>query len=596
MEEGAISITKALWGKCVGVNGNTQKVNGDLTKVCYVRGLSDAAHLLLKNIAHTCRKLPGTQETRRLMRFMTQAYRIRYGTAIFITFSPDESHNLLMVRLSRTRRSDPVWQSEKREGCQRFADWKHPEVRTPSKESAVFSLSVDDVTRAVPTYDQRRKILATDSLASVEGFRVMVQLTLEHLFGIHYCPNCPSCNSCSNSSVPCQDLFGSSARAEGGIFGRVDAVFTSIEAQKSTGSLHAHSQVVIQCLHQHNPMWEIAAKLEEDFIRTKGVIFKEYLQYKAHVCRQVYCSDRETLDERLDIVESQWPEYTAATDLMGSPSYLEGSPYDFCDFCPSTDPSAFVAEGQAWLKSFLEEDVEELQMMKQHHVHLLNPETNKREPLPSCRGKANPKVCKANFPRFRWLVERTVVLCRGILKQMGLPARGKKCQLGGMHGPFSHESLNATHPAMLGAHRCNSDVQLPYRFPIMPETHCCEDPTCLQYSEKLMIEAMQVAQDAQAGYACDYCTKRQPMAFNECKECVKGHQKLAMDLKQESLNRIGKRHAQRIVSDAQNKAIVRAQVDNTNLRAYARTSDVTCAESINTCQTVSFLDIITWTS
>ena len=45
--------------------------------------------------------------------------------------------------------------------------------------------------------------------------------------------------------------FGSNGTPEGGILGRVDAVYTSIEAQTSTGSLHAHSQVVVQCLHQH---------------------------------------------------------------------------------------------------------------------------------------------------------------------------------------------------------------------------------------------------------------------------------------------------------------------------------------------------------
>ena len=33
-----------------------------------------------------------------------------------------------------------------------------------------------------------------------------------------------------------------------------------------------------------------------------------------------------------------------------------------------------------------------------------------------------------------------------------------------------------------------------------------------------MSEAMQMAQDAQAGHACDYCTKLQPTAFNEVKE------------------------------------------------------------------------------
>ena len=71
-------------------------------------------------------------------------------------------------------------------------------------------------------------------------------------------------------------------------------------------------------------------------------------------------------------------------------------------------------------------------------------------------------------------------------------------------------------------------------------------------------------------------------------ECVKGHKQLASDLKNESLNRIGKRHAMRLVSDAYGKGIVRAQVENTNLRAYATSSDVTSAESFKTCKTVSF--------
>ena len=149
-----------------------------------------------------------------------------------------------------------------------------------------------------------------------------------------------------------------------------------------------------------------------------------------------------------------------------------------------------------------------------------------------------------------------------------------------MHGPFSNEMLNATHSAMLACQRCNSDVQLPYRFPITSNTHFCDDPKCLEYSKKVMIQATQIAQDAQAGYACDYCSKRQPLAFNECMECVKGHKQLASDLKQESLNRIGKRHAMRLVSDAYGKGIVRAQVENTTLRAYATSSNMTFAECI----------------
>ena len=56
LETGAVAIAEALWGKYKDVNGKLQTVNGDITKVSYVPGLSEAAHVLLKNIAHTSRK------------------------------------------------------------------------------------------------------------------------------------------------------------------------------------------------------------------------------------------------------------------------------------------------------------------------------------------------------------------------------------------------------------------------------------------------------------------------------------------------------------------------------------------------------------
>ena len=43
------------------------------------------------------------------------------------------------------------------------------------------------------------------------------------------------------------------------------------------------------------------------------------------------------------------------------------------------------------------------------------------------------------------------------------------------------------------------------------------------------------------------------------------------------------------MSDAYGKGIVRGQVENTNLRAYSRDSDVTSAESIKTCQAVNLV-------
>ena len=138
--------------------------------------------------------------------------------------------------------------------------------------------------------------------------------------------------------------------------------------------------------------------------------------------------------------------------------------------------------------------------------------------------------------------------------------------LGAMHGPMNHPSVNGTHPAMLACHRCNSDVQLPYRFPIISETHGCDDEACLINNETARIHAAQVAKYAQAGSACDCCTKRQPCAFNEVTECCKGHTNLSHRVRATGacVNHIGRRHATRLMSDAYGKGILRGQFQNTN--------------------------------
>ena len=160
---------------------------------------------------------------------------------------------------------------------------------------------------------------------------------------------------------------------------------------------------------------------------------------------------------------------------------------------------------------------------------------------------------------------------------MGMPTGGRRSKSGSLHEPMSDEYLNGTHPAMLAAQRFNSDVQLPHRFPILQATHANSDKSCVEDDEAcedLIVRAAQVAQDAQAGYACDYCTKRPPMAFNEVKECCKGHEDLSQKVRGQSTSYIGKRHAVRLMSDAYGKGIVRGQAENTNLRAYGKESDI----------------------
>ena len=147
----------------------------------------------------------------------------------------------------------------------------------------------------------------------------------------------------------------------------------------------------------------------------------------------------------------------------------------------------------------------------QHRVHTVNAE-GERVPLTHCRRNDNPKLCRAEFPRTKWLIDRAVVLCHGLARRMGMAITGKRSKLGALHGPMHHESLNGAHPAMLAAQGCNSDVQLPYRFPVCPATHDCEEECTHDLDDNAIVEATQLAQDAQAGYACYDCNKRQPMA------------------------------------------------------------------------------------
>lgn len=149
------------------------------------------------------------------------------------------------------------------------------------------------------------------------------KVTYLFLFGMRVCPFCPDCNN-SVRGVPCNDIFGSNAFAEGGIFGRIDAGYTSIEAQKSTGSLHAHSQLFVQCLHQHTPLVDIMAKLHVD---GKEVI-SQYLTYKSHVSRQVY-SDPNLATERLPLRENEWPEYKDSKLFLSRRMFVAQIPFVF---------------------------------------------------------------------------------------------------------------------------------------------------------------------------------------------------------------------------------------------------------------------------
>lgn len=405
-------------------------------------------------------------------------------------------------------------------------------------------------------------MLARDPLACAEGFHTLVLLALRHLFGIRYCRNCPDC---AQSDAPCTDAFGSNATAMGGIFGRVDAIYGSLECQKS-GNFHIHLQALVQCYHQFTSLQDLQNLSKQPLLD----LLRRCTNYASHVQRKVYCNT-DAWEEEREGIEAAWPEYKDCTLMTSRPAY---------QLDVNMEPAA-------WRAAYLEQDAEALQKRKQNHVHLPGPDGGQRLPLKHCQDAKDPTKCKSGFPRTGWLAQEPLLICPSLAKAKDMPHHGKRSMVGLPWGPCNEPNLNGTHPALLAALRCNSDVQPPYRFPVTPLTHSdalCKDECHKALPIRTLIWEAQITQAAQAGYAADYQNKRLPVAVNECKEWMKAQKNLAEELQDEKPGYVGARMGKRIITDCYARGVCRGAVECTNLvmSAELHAKDPTRAESVKT--------------
>ena len=156
-------------------------------------------------------------------------------------------------------------------------------------------------------------------------------------------------------------------------------------------------------------------------------LFQKYCGYAAHVSRTVY-HDPQQWEQKREETEQQWPEFMTSTLALSRPRYQSAG--------------AQQMDGPTWRRLFLEEDVEALQQLKQHHVHLPKVENGPRLPLDHCRDRRDPTKCKSGFPREKRLTNRPVLVCKGLAEEMEMPIKGKRSALGQIWGPCNDANLN----------------------------------------------------------------------------------------------------------------------------------------------------------
>ena len=111
--------------------------------------------------------------------------RVCHGESLFLTWSPNEQHSCIVLRLMRTRDADPLLQEALHANAaeQDF----HAALLNISKmksPSMLASNADDHVTFTLPLFGVRKKLAARDPRAVVEAFMYEVKCKLPWLLGL----------------------------------------------------------------------------------------------------------------------------------------------------------------------------------------------------------------------------------------------------------------------------------------------------------------------------------------------------------------------------------------------------------------------------
>ena len=102
-------IYELLWTGEYEQNGRRLQVNGDISKLERIIGMTDTQRSLVRNMHLMSARIPGTRQIRNSIRHVVFASRVVYGVPVFVTITPSERHSGLAIHLFRGWRNDPAF-------------------------------------------------------------------------------------------------------------------------------------------------------------------------------------------------------------------------------------------------------------------------------------------------------------------------------------------------------------------------------------------------------------------------------------------------------------------------------------------------------
>ena len=136
--------------------------------------------------------------------------------------------------------------------------------------------------------------------------------------------------------------------------------------------------------------------LREGLLQAEAV--KRYQSYINDECYQ----DKEQHNAEWTLLESKSLIYDGDARLATMPTYILHD--DAADLYSGVEDAALSRDGKQWIQTYLE-DVQYKASRLQHHIHRINPQTKRREPLRSCLSKCGGSECKHGFPKTSLLTD-----------------------------------------------------------------------------------------------------------------------------------------------------------------------------------------------